>query len=65
MPNFKVFIAAGWVILDSYVLDVSQRWGFCLELSHKLLNSFCCTFYLNLDILRSVVNPSLEVMFNS
>jgi hypothetical protein len=65
LPNFKVFIAARLVIFNGYVLNVSQGWGFGLEVSLELLNSFCCTFYLNPDILRSVVNPALKVVLNS
>jgi hypothetical protein len=44
---------------------MSQRWGFCLELPLKLLNSLCCTFYLNPDVLGSVINPALKIVFNS
>ena len=65
LPNFKVFITAWWVILNIYALDVSQWWGFCLDLPLKLLNSFRCTFYLNPDILGGVINPSFKVVFNS
>ena len=35
-----------------------------MQLQLKLLNSFCFAFYLNLDILRGVANPSLEVVFS-
>jgi len=52
-------------MLNSYTLDVSQWWGFCLELLLKLLDSFGFTLHLNLDILGSVINPSLKVVFNS
>jgi len=63
-PNFKVVMTPGWVILSSYVLDVSKRWGFGLELTLELLNSLSCTFYFNLDIFRSVVHPALKVVLN-
>jgi hypothetical protein len=63
LPNLKVFVTARLVILNSYVFDVSQRWGLCPEFLFKLLNSFCRTFYLNPDIFRSVVNPALKIVF--
>ena len=65
LSNLKVFITAGRVKLNRYVLNVSQRWGFGLELPLELLNSLFCTFYLDPDILGSVVDPTLNVMLGS
>jgi hypothetical protein len=65
LPNLEVLVTDRAMILDSYVFDVSQRWGFCPEFLLKLLNSLCFSFHLNPDIFRSVVNPALKIMFNS
>ena len=65
LPNLKAFVTHAGMIVNSYVLDVSQRWGLRAQLQFKLLNGLRLTFYLNPDILRSVANPSLKIMFNS
>ena len=53
------------MIPDSYVLDVSQRWSFRLELLFELLDSLPRTFYLDFDIFRSVVHPTPKIVFDS
>jgi hypothetical protein len=65
LPNLEVLVTDGATILSSYVLDVGQWRRLCLEFLLKLLNSLCFAFYLDSDIFRSVVNPSLEIVFDS
>jgi hypothetical protein len=64
-PNLECFVTCRTMILNSYVLDLSQWWRLRPEFTLKLLDSLCSAFYLNSHIFRSVVDPALEVVFDS